>query len=151
MNLTNEQIDKMEAGREMDALIAQEVMGNKMQYGCFVDDGYADDCVTDICDCVIAESLHKEKEKFPNKCQYWREVDTLPYSTDIACAWEVRKAIQLRGFDAVNISIWDSDEKPYCQFIKPISDDRIKQYIAHADTDSLAICRAALKAVISND
>ena len=149
MSLTNEQIDQMEAGREMDDLINEKVMGNRKQYGCFIDDGYADDCVTDICDCVIAESLHEEKEKFPDKCQYWREVDPLPYSTDIASAWEVvEKATDYEGFS----SDFALDGTPNYHTWKLWFGTRghCTEGKGSANTVALAICRAGLKAVINS-
>jgi hypothetical protein len=130
-------IDEMPAGREMDALVAEKVMGNKLEYGCFVDDRYADDCVTDICDCAIAESLHKEKDKFPDKCQYWRELDPLPYSTDIAAAWEVLNKFTHKE-PCINYlnDLWNPVGW-HCHIDG--------HHTEGCDTAPLAICRCALK------
>jgi hypothetical protein len=120
-------IDEMQAGREMDALIAEKVMGFTVK--CIL--GRYQIALFDV------ETGERAPGMFKN----------LPYySTDIAAAWEVRKVIQLLGFDAVNVHI--TTDNPYCQFIKPIYEDSIEQYIAYAETDALAICRAALKAVM---
>lgn len=148
-------VDEMPAGREMDALIAEKVMGHRPEYGCFVDDGHSDDCVTDICDCVIAESLHKDGEKFPDKCQYWRVVDPFPYSTDIAAAWEVVEKIKDTNMDSYKYganSFELSRNRPMqpsrlyaCRF------NSNNNGYSYAETASLAICRAALKAVGVNE
>jgi hypothetical protein len=150
-------IDEMPAGREMDALVAEKVMGNKLEYGCFIDDGYADDCVTDICDCAIAESLHKEKEKFPDKCQYWRELDPLPYSTDIAAAWEVVKKLKEKGWSfrySNNACAEYQHAAAFYQCYKAVSEDILTgksiykdNAYAIANTACLATGRAALKAM----
>ena len=140
----------------MDALVAEKVMGNKLEYGCFVDDRYADDCVTDICDCAIAESLHKEKDKFPDKCQYWRELDPLPYSTDIAAAWQVVEQVtKTQCDDTGSFYVFKIVKKhhKWCTYIKhPLWSGihselgkNYEMYQAYADTAPLAICRCALK------
>jgi hypothetical protein len=71
MNLTKEQIEKMEAGREMDALIAEKVLG--------------------LSDWHIR---HSDEDGDGNL--YFCEIkDELPhYSTDIAAAWQVIEKIK---------------------------------------------------------
>jgi hypothetical protein len=69
-----------------------------------------------------------------------------PYSTDIAAAWEAVEKIHELGFRTDLESGWENLNEYFawrCKFYKP-------HYLetAHHETASLAICRAALKAVL---
>jgi len=111
--MTPEDIDNLQAGRELDALVVTEIMGYE--------------------GCVLAHG----DSTFP------------PYSTDIAAAWlvvEKLSALKLRA------QIEDSDGKSWtCTFHKwigaPFCWDDVGSSIA--DTAPLAICRAALRAMLS--
>jgi len=118
--MTREEILNMPAGREMDALIAKEVMGwvlnppNVRGHGWLIHD-------------------HK-----------MIGINSLPYfSTDIAAAWEVVEKEE-HGF-----SLWVSGVRsaPLCKAEIIIGDNR---YGCYANTAPLAICRAALLAVLED-
>ena len=108
---------KHEAGRELDALVAERVMGLTLG--------------------TVGTQLYYEGNG---------SLEILPrYSTDIAAAWEVvEKMHVVHGFEGHNeflLVCSDEDEAWYCEFPKPKWED------ASANTPSLAICLAALKAV----
>jgi hypothetical protein len=118
---------KHEAGRELDALIAEKVMGWKW----YDHTGYA-----------------IRYFRPPNRFNYGAiaeggevtYLDSLPrYSTDMAAAWEVAET-----FDAVQVGrAWNLDGNSagyHCQ----LDVDNVN---AFAETAPLAICRAALLAV----
>ncbi len=162
MELTREQIEQMPAGREMDGLIAEHILG-------------------------FRRSLYGEQVVFESPEYQQRERDGLPtvtlggvysirdakggresviagnhpksgwpntlidfYSTDIAAAWKVVEALEPRGY-LVDITrrkdfttggfpyeceIWDTSAGP----------DRTAQ----ADVAPLAICRAALLTTVES-
>ena len=107
-------MNDLQAGRELDALIAEKVMG----YECVCDEEPAD--------CPI----HAKED-----CYTLR-----PYSTDIAAAWVViewcRTNLNLLTTCIEWKECWDVTFS-----------DGVNCYGAVAETVSLAICRAALKAV----
>lgn len=105
----------MKAGRELDALIAEKVMG--------LDGPQYPDCPT----CGSAN--------------YCRETPYLPYSTEIAAAWEVVEKLKTPD---VYLEVLSHKGEPHwvCRIIggkDPIG--------AGAETAPHAICLAALKAV----
>jgi len=114
-----EEIDNLQAGRELDALIAERVF---------------DDLV------VLRGGVPYSQRPLPHNDMHFVPVE--PYSTDIGSAWLVVEKLREMGFlfglcdqaqtklHAAGFSTWTS---------VPIS--------AYASTDALAICRAALKAV----
>lgn len=118
--------DEMEAGRELDALVAEKVM-EWMWY-----DGRG----------TGGPSYWQDKDGEYSWCAYWNP------STEIADAWEVVEALRDKGF-IVNILI-DSPENSTlvsCSLHKPdLYETMIVEQIA--ETAPLAICRAALKAVL---
>lgn len=117
--MTRDEILKMEAGRELDALVAKDVMGwHKL-------DGNWKDNIWEKADGHIKGDWHP--------------------SEDISAAWEVVTKIRSMGW-GVDISWFH--EFIYCALHKPDS-VIIKQ--ANAETAPLAICRAALLAVMEND
>jgi hypothetical protein len=136
-------IDTMEAGREMDALVAERVMGLTLRreeedespthpyvYRWQRPDG------SRICTHTSFGFGWCGSRDEANKC--------LPsYSTDIAAAWQVvehfSKGKDMPVFvgmvgDSAEAKIYDTEGNP---LMEPV----------HADTPALAICRAALKAV----
>ncbi|HBN95097.1 MAG TPA: hypothetical protein DDZ66_02260 [Firmicutes bacterium] len=142
-------IDEMQAGREMDALIAEKVMGWSHKEGLKYD--YNGPCEWNMV--LIPPTMSDEDYTywvFPPKGVISKTffLDKR-YSTDIVAAWEVRAKIQELGFTAVNVTA--AGEQPYCQFVKPIDEDSIEEHIAYADKDPLAICRASLKAILGSD
>ena len=125
MNLTHEQIDAMEAGREMDALVAELVMGLCPHFLVLDvrkgDDGF-DDYITWTC-------KHCEEEF--RGLAYGKEYnhpELLPYSTDIAAAWQALEKMKSNNW--FRILFEDAD-----------------LWTLTASEAAEAICRAVLKAV----
>jgi hypothetical protein len=121
-------IDTMEAGRELDALIAEEVMGFAVSM--------------DGCDKPRIEEIINGRSRY----------DVLPpYSTSISAAWEVVEKIKSMG-----LAVWLGFEGGRWQAIFGIENKYVVlpeaggDYEALAPTAPLAICRAALRAVASN-
>mgnify|MGYP001600886613 CR=1 FL=1 len=123
--------DTMEAGREMDALIAEKVMGWKRintppRWECKADYGL--------------EREWGKDDPFCPKCMEWPE-----YSTDISVAWQVVEefAHQSANKTAAELGMSYFSLSAYpnrwwsCRIGKESSD---------APTAPLAICRAALRA-----
>lgn len=126
--MTRDEIEKMPAGREMDVLIAKHVMGltvtssEEMAYR-RTEYGYSD--------------LHR--------------IDARKYSEDISAAWLVVEklakepcawyihSINLTTGLRYNADYWEETDSP---------DGKIISYNATAETAPLAICRAALMAVM---
>ena len=122
-------IDKLEAGPEIDMLIAKHIMGG-LRVIPFCDAPFKDDW--------MADGTWMRRIKMPDSEGEWQP------STDWAAAGEVIEklhspdaSIKLETGIRNGVSVW------WCVFI--IGDDRHKY--AAADTPQLAICRAALKAV----
>lgn len=110
-------IDKMPAGREMDALIAEKVM-----------------------DAEVYREFHTARFKqgqLPNGHELIGIGGIPRYSTDIAAAWEVVKRLKNYNF---YIRLF-YDGRYGCSFTEP------PRIIAWGNTAPLAICRAALKAL----
>lgn len=151
--LTNEQIDAMPAGREMDALVAQLVIG-------WVCGKYYQDLSGGILAVCSKERgylrygahqwarmqgyQHKEQEFIP--CDHFAG-----YSTDIAAAWMVVDKMREHGW---SITVARFKGGPYSQ--PDISEDWKAVFESHlepftsvgwgGDSAPLAICRAALRA-----
>jgi hypothetical protein len=116
----------MKPGRELDALVAEKVMGiNPLLFGSLVD------------------------YKMPNGSIVTLPYECKSYSTDIAAAWEVvEKLTQFKfkldqdGFSSWNAFFLEEQE----QDDGPAWHEDI-EYEGNADTAPHAICLAALKAV----
>lgn len=108
-------------GRELDALIAEKVMG------------------------------YKRGPKAPTGRYYWSDGGaSFPFSpsTDIAAAWEVFQTIAKRWEDPWAGFVFDGKELIWsCHFSRQILGGIVGEAGAHADTAPHAICLAALKAV----
>jgi hypothetical protein len=131
------EIDKMEAGPELDALVAKKVMGWKLEP------------YTAYCGGTPEQA---RQEAIKQGWYYWEDEngDEIPgqlednsFSTDIAAAWKVVELLNKKfktfvEFIGVNIPVMDwrvvlfSDSSPV---------------VSLGRTAPLAICRAALKAV----
>lgn len=124
----------MKAGRELDALIAEKVMGWEA-----VNDELEIAKREGNPDLVDSQRWHRRKVWFKgNEKMACEECGTLPaYSTDIAAAWEVVEKADLWSLYG---SIGDGPYRACIQF-----EDR--EGLMTADTAPLAICLAALKAV----
>ena len=122
-------IDELEAGRELNALVAEKVMGWTDLH--WVDGGY---------DGKGNYSPTGYYGKGPDRAVFL----TSKFSTDIAAAWKVVEKIACSGL-IVRVT-WDFNPLASCSIHK---DDHLWTMIAECicDTAPLAICRAALKAV----
>jgi hypothetical protein len=107
----------MKAGRELDALVAEKVMG--------------------IVATTTASANHPWLvEGTPLK------VPVPPFSTDIARAWQVVEKMHATGFEVSVNTMQDWIEKCECIVSKGV----LLSVSANAPTAPLAICLAALKA-----
>ena len=113
----------MKAGRELDALIAEKVMGLTRH-----DESYVAEGVGKVLRFVWRDGC--------GTCVYSGDMFLPHYSTDIAAAWEVVEKADLWSLYG---SIGDGPYRACIQF-----GDR--EGLMTADTAPLAICLAALKA-----
>ena len=141
--LTAEQIDTVPAGREMDALVAERVMGWKNLH--WVEGGKKDNASWPTG--WYGDGPENEVYLYKN------------YSTDIAAAWEVVKNLIERKYE------WQMEMERYgervifechicdtqhggwsgeSQWYERLSD-------AKGDSAPLAICRAALRSVLTGE
>jgi hypothetical protein len=129
-------IDQLPAGREMDALVAEKVMGwigIEGKHGHPLEKGPFKDC-----DCP---SHSYQRQEIPH------------YSSDIAAAWEVAEKLGLaiipqsskNGFRWLACDVKLISYKGDRIEVFPVDDTEYS-----CDTAPLAICRAALKAVEVN-
>jgi len=129
MKLTHEQIDAMEAGREMDALVAELVMGWFCDRRGVYHSSPSDDSLFGVLWSNDGE-----------------ECDLFEPSTDIAAAWQVVEKLLSKDYE-VHIEV-DKDDCAVTIWHDP---DNSSYWIEIAGADSkstpLAICRAALKVV----
>lgn len=121
-----EEIDKMEAGRDMDALIAERVMGYT----------------------VTRVNGEPYTEWHGHKAEPYH---LGAYSTDIAAAWQVVEKMR-EGFKFCCLDLHSDLHYSYTFSLTHYrAEDMHEQehnpdFVAHAPTAPLAICRAALKA-----
>ena len=116
-------IDTMEAGREMDALVAERVMGWR----------HPD------------TSGHNADQMLPPDWVAWNDIRSVPpFSTDIAAAWQVLE----KFLPHVRVECHkDSDYTDGTGWHADIWADSGHGCSEGASTAPVAICRAALKAV----
>lgn len=137
-----EQILKMEAGREMNRLIANKVMGfvpcNVWLYGNL---GAAGGAISMNNGCEHSGKCYPADEKLPFG-------GPRHYSTDIAAAWEVVEKLDYFSLEKITAN---NDDKSYIvRFVTQINNEmQVTNTIA--PTAPLAICRAALLAVMEMD
>ncbi len=141
--MEREEIMQVEAGREMDALVAEQVMGWEW------DDFDGDRCL--IGPDVKINGLTWIPIYWPNRDQQYAGEASLPeYSKKIAHAWEVVEKMNEHFKDEAKPAgmLWLN----FCEIAR-VSGGRFwrakfgvhpNQYIGVADTAPLAICRAAL-------
>ena len=132
-------IDDMPAGRELDALVAERVMG----FVRVTDDTSDYNHVRHGNEVLLppGATLHSLQEWLPRKGQIpFGYFVTQRYSTDIAAAWRVWSLPQHKG--------WLLEQGGDCQTVyEGWRDMEDGIWLASADTAPLAICRAALKAL----
>lgn len=127
--MTEDEIMKLEAGRELDALVAEHVIGQTdfNHTGFFWEEGMMED--GDGWDGFYCPRCNSSESDKVAKC-------AKRYSTDIAAAWQVVE------MDIAQMTLWRSRFKPCLVSVHLcIGDDH---YHAYAPTVPLAICRAAL-------
>lgn len=135
-------VDNMPAGREMDALVAEKVMG-----------------WTDIQWQTFPGENGEEVKAFARGVSPIGDLRVIVpnYSTDITAAWEAAEKIPLKyteGYVSVTRTAAGNPQYLYdCVACNRIYDsggwaepERFS-VVGHADTAPLAICRAALKAM----
>jgi len=122
-----------QAGREMDARVAEKVMGWES-----VTDELEIAKREGVPECVDSQRWHRKQVWFNgNEKMACEECGTLPdYSTSIAAAWEV-----VEKFEAMQLFRYTTG-----RYIACLADGN-SLHEGEADTAPLAICKAALKAV----
>lgn len=139
-------VETLVAGRDLDALIAERVMGwevdRKHKYGLYSRSTFVRDDKTKVgfppgtpefCDCR-GSSLTPKADRH-------RHYTSVPhYSTDIAAAWKI--------FDRFLIVclLKDAQTTPSEPFLGQVFDGKQTHY-ARAENPALALCRAALSAI----
>lgn len=132
-----------DAGRELDALIAEKVMGWGRQFGSFA--GTAE-WHEDAVQLVSPEYAYPLRPTTMPITYY----DGFPhYSTDIAAAWQVVVKMGERGYHARVQSPFIPGDEFHAGFTPHGSSgwNGRPDFAASADSAPLAICRAALLAV----
>lgn len=129
--MTREQIEQLPAGRGLDALIAEKVIGTSPAVIYEVEWVPASNGEVMVID---RDTLNPES--------------TVPeYSTDIAAAWQLLAPIHAKGRQlSVNSLQYGPDEELsfYCEVDGQTLLPDVPTITASADTAPLAICRAAL-------
>jgi hypothetical protein len=136
--MMNDKIDALPAGRELDALVAERVMG------LLVLPIPSDHPHTNYC-------LAEPKDALG-------DVTLLAYSADIAAAWEVVEKVTADGVWECSVTYEQGyatayGVKGWTVEISRLDGDNRRQYQALSGlcgTAPLAICHAALKAVLGN-
>ena len=139
-------IDEMQAGRELDAMIAEKVMEVKEKWLCY--DGVPiAPCLIDLDKYDPAECTHIEKHGTNKGCKEYKKSFNVPrYSTDIKAAWEVVDKLK----DNYGINIEVRDYAVSCEIhgkFKTFSASDVREH----GSVPLVVCRAALKALGVNE
>lgn len=142
--MTAEEIDSMPDGIEMNMVIAERVMGWKH---------YPDDLWERMKDWLTQRREFGWDERTPDT---WKARMMITpegesrwppnYSTDISSAWVVRKALSERGIVMV-INNRNPTQRACYGYRRELQDTN-PEWSAIATTDSLAICRLALKTTL---
>lgn len=125
-------IREMKAGRELDALVAEMVMGFNI-----IDQGYEDLPKLGIYNDKARESIVK---LYPHMDKNLAKIK--PYSTNMAEAWEI-----LNKFDFFKLENMGCNDKKYHATLHVHLFGRYTFIDEFAETAPLAICRAALLAM----
>jgi hypothetical protein len=144
--MNRDDILKMEAGREMDALIAENLFGWQYseKWGQLIPAGQPDE--------VWSEYRWSEEDRtfarYPDGMlpgvSYRGDKPTIEnYSTDMKAAWEVVERMQANRNVLSLTYLVDTNQKMVWQ-----AEFRLGSFVAWADTAPLAICRASLLAVM---
>jgi hypothetical protein len=134
--LTRNKILKMEAGREMDALVAEKVFGGPEAHK----DWYWWDGANMV---------------WSNDTAYGAKPILIPalfagphFSTDISAAWEAVEKMK-QGGHIFTFEMVTDDEDQYSAGFERKMEDYKPIWSGFGDTAPLAICRAALLAVVT--
>lgn len=138
-------IDKVEAGPALDALVAEKVMGwTKHEHKPMP---------------LIGTGRHWQRRDGTRVERWYRQSaygddDCCPFSTDISAAWEVVKKMPYGvAVHSPNGRLWRCIIGVKCVPSVPDCLQQVKQevVVVEAETAPLAICRAALKAAEESD
>ena len=132
--------DTMEAGREMDALVAEKVMGLPKASSLGKDSR---------CPITGGEMRMGIDRAWCFDCRTWHYGPHKEYSADISAAWEVVDRMEQSGKWLKLHSPWrpEDGDKWWADFLDHgFTGWNGKENPAEAPTAPLAICRAALKA-----
>jgi hypothetical protein len=140
--LTLEEIKNLPAGKELDAAIAEHVLGHiwlhNKRYGVLRPSDEAD---------LIVEDGHSNYGKHPEG--HWIGPDD-KYSTDLAAAWEVIEAVRKLGWYSQHTDLTlDSGTDWWAWHFLNHAPPGNEQVSAYAATAPLAICRAALLVLLA--
>lgn len=122
-------IDEAKASPELDAVVAEQVMGWKRLKDC--PDGSPD------CPGIY---MSDDGELHHVKYDAW-------FSRDISAVWQVVRAMQAHSFEWSFSSHGPEEWQAWCYARINRADYNVSQYDAFANTLPLAICRVALKVV----
>jgi Phage ABA sandwich domain len=136
-------VEEMKAGRELDALIAEKVLGCQM-YTVKRHDGVV---IRYRCDCA------KGTPEAPLHSDDFIEHTIKLYSSDVCAAWELVEAMRKLK---LKIILETSGSEYSCIVSRTIQDKAAKGYyhgyvMAYGDTAPLTICRAALCALAGEE
>jgi hypothetical protein len=134
--MNRDEIMKLEAGRELDTLVAEKVMGLTAD--------------KEHCPYCGAEMWIGALRSRCSSCSEWRYGWYKNYSDDISAAWEVIEKLETHP-DQILFSLVRKGAEMHllkwcAEFRKCLGSQ--KYYYAEAKTAPLAICRAALLAVM---
>jgi hypothetical protein len=129
----------MNAGRELDALIAEKVMGYTLRFAAKAwtdEDWMCSDTPTE----TNVMAIYAPADQFPGSGAF--DMSIPHYSTDIAAAWQVidrmEELVRMARIGRV-IGGWE------CRFVQLEDTTGYYDVLEEADTAPLAICLAALK------
>lgn len=147
------------AGRELDAALAERVMGLRVVHPAWPCGYYPDGCSIEIMHAADDENrepdswhtelrpIHQVREGDPDNSDthtYRFLCEVVPaYSTDIAAAWLVVERMRALGWCVAINDRMDDPEPWWCEFA---TDGYERGAQAWANTMPLAVCRAALAA-----
>lgn len=138
----------MESGRELDALVAEKVMGLKLKSMRYAP-----------CPYCGMEMRYCGQRSRCTTCSEWRDGPAKEYSTEIAPAWEVIEKMVELGFDGWNVGddeVYFEDSSTSPSHTSAAANVEKPYRFGAAIPSNLwdtprAICLAALKAVAQPD
>lgn len=119
----------MNAGIELDVLIAEKIMGCKVSYPDLTDPSLS--VFAKVYNCGCNDSAHS----------FYGEYSLKAYSTDIAAAWEVLYKMKTSIQDDLCLSFNEGEWLVY------LEGNFGTKWLSYSETAPHAICLAALKAI----